>query len=167
MFKTRTPLYQNVTYTIGGFNYPASQPVIISFYNSTQTFESDYIAINHVGYVFAQVSGTYVFSISKSDDITLLWVGANAYSGWSRANANIVNPYGAGTSTYSVNMVAGNYYPIRIWFGNAQQAIVFQATLTAPDGTVILTSNSKKSPYLVQYSCDGSAPAFPAFGSET
>lgn len=72
----------------------------------------------------------------------------------------------AATTTYALE--AEEYLAFRIVFGQAQGAAVFQFSVTAPDGTVILDSNTEDSPYLVQYSCDGTtAPEFPAFGSET
>jgi hypothetical protein len=44
---------------------------------------------------------------------------------------------------------------------------VFQLSVTAPDETVILDSDTPNSPYLVQYSCDGTtAPPYPAFSQE-
>lgn len=168
LFKKRTPEYVNTTSRLGGINYPLDQQTQITIYNSTRTFNSDYFTINHVGYIYAQVTGVYTFTISQSDDITMLWVGAFAYRGYTRANANAINPYGAGSTKYSVNFNAGTYYPIRIVFGQAQGAVIFSSTLTAPDGRVILNPNSAASPYLVQYSCDGTlAPPFDAFGSES
>lgn len=66
-----------------------------------------------------------------------------------------------------MDLTAGNYYPIRIVFGQAQGAAAFQMTVTAPDGTTFLGPDSGASPYLVSFSCDSvTAPSFPPFGSE-
>ena len=115
------------------------------------------------------MSGAYTFSLSVPDDISMMWVGPTAYSGWSRDNANMLNYYGSGaTKTYQVDLVEGEYYALRIMFGQAQGGAVFAASITAPDGAVILDSDSSPSLYLVQYSCDGVfAPEYAVFGSET
>jgi hypothetical protein len=99
----------------------------------------------------------------------MMWIGDTAYRGWTRGNANVLNYYGSGaTQTYQMDLVEGEHYALRIMFGQAQGGAVFAASITAPDGTVILDSNSSASPYLVQYSCDRtSAPTYAAFGSET
>jgi hypothetical protein len=78
------------------------------------------------------------------------------------------NLYSPGAGSYSVVLTQGEYLPIRIIFGQAQNAAVFQISLTDPNGDVIMDSNSAGSPYLIQYSCDGIlAPSFAgAFGSE-
>lgn len=142
----------------------------ISIYGSSETFQSDYFTLNHVGYLYAEVSGSYTFTFSNVDDIALLWFGSTAYSGWTRDNADMIatddeNDAGA-TMTYT--LTEEEYLPFRIVFGQAQGPVDFYFTVAAPDGTIILDSDTENSPYLVQYSCDGTtAPAFPAFGSET
>ncbi|KAK6500071.1 hypothetical protein TWF481_010429 [Arthrobotrys musiformis] len=132
----------------------------------------DYTAINHRGYIYARQSGSYTFNAPATDDITFVWVGASAYSGFTRANANIEQGYissGAPAKDYTVSLTAGNYYPIRIIWGNGQQNAQFDFTVTAPDGEVIISRDTAvASPYLVSHSCDGTtAPAFAAFGQET
>ncbi|CAD0093002.1 unnamed protein product [Aureobasidium mustum] len=162
-----TPEYQATASVCGGLY--ANDVGEISIYGSTQTFESDYFTLNHVGYIFAQSSGTYTFTLTQPDDIALLWLGSKAYSGWTRANADATAVIvGRPSASATVDLVQGQYLPFRVVFGQAQGAVSFYLTLTAPDGTVILNSDTPDSPFLVQFSCDGtSAPAFPAFGSET
>jgi hypothetical protein len=167
VIKPRTPLYEATASICGGlYQNDVGQ---VSIYGSTRTFQSDYFTLNHVGYIFAQSSGTYTFTLSQPDDIALLWLGSNAYSGWTRDNADATAViFGSPSASATVNLVQGDYLPFRIVFGQAQGAISFYLSLTAPDGTVILDSNTPDSRFLVRYSCDStSAPAFPAFGSET
>lgn len=167
VIKTETPDYQSTASVCGGID--DSDSTDISIYGSSETFSSNYFTLNHVGYLFAEVDGTYTFSFSGVDDIALLWLGNYAYSGWTRDNAHLSAVYGVdreATTTYTLE--AEEYLAFRIVFGQAQGAAVFQFSVTAPDGTVILDSSTEDSPYLIQYSCDGTtAPAFPAFGSET
>ncbi|KAG9718134.1 hypothetical protein KCU73_g15175, partial [Aureobasidium melanogenum] len=167
VIKPQAPEYQTTASVCGGLY--ESDVGQISIYGSTQTFESDYFTLNHVGYIFAQTSGTYTFTLTQPDDIALLWLGSNAYSGWTRDNADATAViFGNPSASATVDLVQGQYLPFRVVFGQAQGAVSFYLTLTAPDGTVILNSDTSNSPFLVQFSCDGtSAPAFPAFGSET
>jgi hypothetical protein len=52
-------------------------------------------------------------------------------------------------------------------FANAQGKGDYALRLTAPDGSAIIDgTTTQQSPYLVQYSCDCSAPPFPAFGND-
>lgn len=129
---------------------------------------SDYFVLNHRGYIYAQQTGTYTFSVGSVDDAVCAWVGALAYTGWVRANDNLDAAIFIPYPTYSVDLVAGQYYPIRIVFGQAQGAASFEMTVTAPDGTSFLGGSTGASPYLVQFSCDGvTAPAYASFGQET
>lgn len=171
-YKVLAPDYSGITTSLGGFNNQGTYKAggTINFYGQFTDSNENFV-LNHRGYIYAQQTGTYTFSTTNVDDIVIVWVGALAYSGWTRANAQLVQAYAAkGTagSSYSTQLVAGQYYPLRIIFGNAQEVTAFQITVTAPDGTVFLGPSSGASPYLVQYSCDKTAaPPFPAFGSET
>lgn len=128
--------------------------------------------VNHRGYVYAKEDGDYTFTIVQTDDISLLWVGPNAYRRFTGANANVVQSFVArGTGVpkvYKVTFQAGKYYPIRVLYGNGGGAGNLGMTLIGPDGTVIIGDDAlAESPYLVQFSCDGvTAPKFPAFGKE-
>jgi hypothetical protein len=54
-----------------------------------------------------------------SDDGSYMWIGANALSGFTTANANINNggAHGSVEVSVTVSMTAGIYYPVRIQFG--------------------------------------------------
>lgn len=158
-----------MTSTVGGID--ASGGVAISIYGSSSSFYSDYFSLDHKGYLFAVATGTYTFTFSGVDDIAMLWLGPTAYAGWTRANANLVVPYhqgsGPGSGSTTIDLVEGQYLPIRVLFGQGQGSAVFQLSVAAPDGTVFLDSSTENSPYIVQYSCDGTtAPAYSPWGSE-
>ncbi|KAK5988125.1 hypothetical protein PT974_12265 [Cladobotryum mycophilum] len=164
-YKTVHPIASGVTNTISGIDYPggtANQ----SIYGSVP-LAPDFFVLNHRGYIYAQKTGTYKFTVSDVDDIVLVWITSFAYSGWTRANADKVVPYATRRGEFTVNLQAGKYYPVRIIFGQSQGAGKFQLTVTAPDGTVFLGPKTPASPYLVQYSCDKTtAPPYAPFGSE-
>lgn len=162
-----------MTSSIGGIDESGSGDE--SIYGSPP-LSSTYFVLNHRGYIFAQQSGTYTFDISSVDDTVYLWIGSDAYSGWTAADSNIevsyavtASPKHAGSGSYSIDLVQGQYYPVRIIFAQAQGGAVFEITVTAPDGEVFLSSSTTGSPYLVQYSCDlvTAPPYAEPFGSET
>jgi hypothetical protein len=109
----------------------------------------------------------------------LVWVGPLAFTGWTRANAGLEQVYndppqgyvgypGEAPVSFTANLQAGQYYPLRIVYANAQRAAEFHLYVTAPDGTQFLGPNTAGSPYLVRYSCDGvTAPRFPPFGDQS
>jgi hypothetical protein len=130
------------------------------------------LSVSHRGYVYAKQTGTYVFRATQSDDVTLLWLGAKAAHGWTRANANLEQLWEGATAVphaFNATLERGGYYPLRIVWANASGPGGFLFTITAPDGSLIVSDNSTlSSPYLVRYSCDGTtAPRFPPFGNET
>ncbi|KFZ02068.1 hypothetical protein V501_09672 [Pseudogymnoascus sp. VKM F-4519 (FW-2642)] len=169
VFKTETPLYNSVTSSIGGFNIGGNSA--FSIYGSTQRFGPSYFALNHRGYLFAPSTGVYTFLVTNPDDIAIIWGGADAYEGYTRANSDSIATYPLTDDqqrSYEVELVAGEYYPIRVIFGQGVGPAIFYTSVTAPDGTVLLDSDSGYSPYLVQFSCDGiAAPAYPAWGHES
>jgi hypothetical protein len=137
----------------------------VSIYGSTQTFDVTYTALNHRGYIYAEVTGDYTYTSPEADDILFFWGGPKAVSGWNESNADATDYYCGPGTTFTASLLSGQYYPFRIVYANAEAVALENITITAPDGTVILGATSVGSPYIVQYSCDGtSAPPFPAFG---
>jgi len=134
-------------------------------YDSTRT-NGEYVTVNHRGYLFTKQAGEYSFSLPPGDDIALFWVGSQAYSGYTRANAKTIQSYSLpNDAVYKQTFQQGEYVPIRIIYANAAGAASFRAEIKAPDGTAIIASGA---PYLAQYSCDYvTAPKFPPYGSET
>ncbi|TIA26524.1 hypothetical protein D6C81_00676 [Aureobasidium pullulans] len=167
-YANRNPTWAADTTKVGGIDISSSNSQAISLYGSSTQVSSQYFILNHRGYIFAQVPGTYTFIISNPDDIVFLYLGDNAVSGWTRGNANAVasccSNYPTRAST-SYTLEAGDYLPFRIFFGQQGGPVRFAFSITAPDGTVILDNNTSESDFVVQYSCDGtSAPAFAPFG---
>jgi hypothetical protein len=70
----------------------------------------------YVGYLLANYTGTWTFTLT-SDDGAYLWIGANAVSGYTTGNASATSTYNT-TGTITSSITAGQYYPIRILFGN-------------------------------------------------
>ena len=138
-------------------------------YDSTRA-SGEYVTVNHRGYLFTQQAGEYTFSILPGNDIALFWTGSIAYSGFTRANADVVRSVDVTPPpAFKQTFRQGEYVPIRLIYANAAGTGTFAAEIKAPDGTVIIgAGTTTKSPYVVQFSCDRvKAPKFAPYGSET
>ena len=91
---------------------------IISF-NMSQF--DDQFSMQWLGYFKPAVSGNYNFWL-VSDDASYMWIGQNALSGYTAANATVNNaglhPSGWATNTNSLILEADKFYPIRIQMGD-------------------------------------------------
>ncbi|KAH8678509.1 GLEYA domain-containing protein [Xylariales sp. PMI_506] len=167
IYKDETPNFTGVTTTAGGIDTSSGGDITV--YGTSTEFSSDYFVLDHRGYLFAALNGTYTITVSSVDDAAFFWLGPDAYSGWTRANADASITYngGPGRGSASIDLVEGEYLPIRIMFVQAQGSAVFQVAIASPDGTVFLSSTTEDSPYLIQYSCDGvTAPTYAPWGQE-
>ena len=93
-------------------------------YNGTDTTISEASLLNNTsieykGYFLATYTGTHTFYLN-SDDGSWLWIGLNALSGFTTANALVKNGglHALSEVSATTSLVAGTYYPIRIQFGN-------------------------------------------------
>ena len=93
-----------------------------------------------LGYFKPTTTETYTFYLS-SDDGSYLWIGANAQSGFTTANANINNggAHGNQEVSGSVSLIAGVLYPIRIQFGEIGGGDVMTFSHSTP--TITKTTN--------------------------
>jgi len=76
-----------------------------------------------LGYFVPTTTETYTFYL-KSDDCSWMWIGSNAVSGYTRANATVNNGglHGFVETSGTAALTAGVYYPIRIQYGEHQVA---------------------------------------------
>jgi hypothetical protein len=73
----------------------------------------------YTGYLLATYTGDWTFTLT-SDDSSYLWIGANAVSGYTNVNQNVFANYNT-VGTVTVSMTAGEYYPIRLLYGNGPE----------------------------------------------
>jgi len=73
-----------------------------------------------LGYFKPTTTETYTF-YTNSDDASYVWVGSNAQTGFTTANATVNNggAHGPTERSGSIALTAGVYYPIRIQFGES------------------------------------------------
>jgi len=97
-------------------------------------------SVQWLGYFKPTTTETYTLYIS-SDDGSYLWIGANALSGFTTANANMNNggAHGQIEVSTTVSLTAGVYYPIRIQFGEIGGGDVFTFNYSTP--TITKTTN--------------------------
>lgn len=85
------------------------------------------------GYFRAPTSETYTF-YTLSDDSSLVWVGDAALSGWTIENATVDNSglHGPQEASGTVSLVAGQYYPIQVFFGEMGGGDVLEFSYSTP-----------------------------------
>ncbi|KAK1543912.1 hypothetical protein CPAR01_04545 [Colletotrichum paranaense] len=112
-------------------------------YGTTTSGQSQFMIVQHIGYFHPATSGTYTFSFNNVDDGVYLWLGNNAKTGFTNANANTNVDYYVTNSagTYTFTATADQYYPIRLLFVNVQQCGSFTFSLTDPAGGVVVSNS--------------------------
>jgi hypothetical protein len=70
----------------------------------------------YTGYLLATYTGTWTFTIT-SDDGSYLWIGNTAVTGYTTSN-ELASASFAGPGTGTISLTAGEYYPIRLLYGN-------------------------------------------------
>jgi hypothetical protein len=93
-----------------------------------------------LGYFRPTTTETYTFFLT-SDDASYLWIGSNAVSGFSTANATVNNGglHGNIEASGTAALTAGVYYPIRIQFGEQSGGDVM--TFNHSTATITKTTN--------------------------
>lgn len=70
----------------------------------------------YTGYLLATYTGTWTFTIT-SDDASYLWIGNTAVTGYTTSN-ELASASWSGPGTGTISLTAGEYYPIRVLYGN-------------------------------------------------
>lgn len=177
IYKTITPAAKStgIASYIGEYNDATTTTVSIYKIGNVK---ADTLVLDHTFYLFAsRGTGYYYFELPYNDDIALLWVGAKALSGWTRANADLTEVWYGGITnpgvTITYYLTFGTYTPVRLQWANGGAAGALQFNIYAPDGSIIAATTPGAnagilSPYIVQYPINAANGApFPAWGKET
>ena len=70
----------------------------------------------YTGYLLGTYTGDWTFTLT-GDDSSYLWIGANAVSGYTTDNRTAFANYNT-VGTVTVAITAGEYYPVRLLYGN-------------------------------------------------
>ncbi|KJK89367.1 hypothetical protein H633G_06736 [Metarhizium anisopliae BRIP 53284] len=129
-----------------------------------QAMDINLSSVIHQGFLLAPETGNYTFIFGQADDIVLVWLGENAFRGWTRANADIertyIPPPGDETRT-TRHLEQGMYYPIRVAWGDKGGNTAMSVRIMAPNGTEL---TGQKGGYFRTEACDGSYDKFPPYG---
>lgn len=82
----------------------------------------------YTGYLLGTYTGNWTFNLT-GDDSSYLWIGANAISGYTTANRNVFANYNT-VGAVTLAITAGQYYPIRLLYGNGPSAGYLNLTYT-------------------------------------
>ena len=93
-----------------------------------------------LGYFVPTTTEAYTFFLS-SDDASFMWIGANAVSGFTTANATVNNAglHGNIEKSGVISLIANTSYPIRIQFGELSGGDVL--TFNYSTATITKTTN--------------------------
>ncbi|KAI1418751.1 hypothetical protein F5Y12DRAFT_789623 [Xylaria sp. FL1777] len=172
VFKTETPTYTNTTPVIG-----RASAFGTTIYNSSTTLNRTYFVLNQHAYLWACEEGTWQFDISGMDDLVLAWVGDLTYSGWTDDNASGRATWTfqgtgahAGSASFTAELGAFSFVPVRFLIANAQDGGAFKVTITSPSGIIVhQTGRETNNDWIARYLCAGApkAPEFPSFKQES
>jgi hypothetical protein len=98
----------------------------------------DNYSVQWLGFFKPIVSGSHTF-YTVSDDASYVWIGSNALSGFTTANA-LVNNGGAHAPqerSGTISLTAGEYYNMRVQFGEATGGDDISISVLPPSGTRI------------------------------
>ncbi|GAB0137197.1 hypothetical protein EsDP_00005474 [Epichloe bromicola] len=129
-----------------------------------QPLGTNLASVIHQGFLLAPETGNYTFVFGQADDIALVWLGKNAFSGWTRANADIERTYipPPGDETHTTrHLEQGTYYPVRVAWGDKGGNVAMSVKIIAPNGTELTGQDAG---YFRTEACDGSYEKFPAYG---
>ncbi|KHN99618.1 GLEYA domain-containing protein [Metarhizium album ARSEF 1941] len=129
-----------------------------------QAIDINLASVIHQGFLLAPESGNYTFIFGQADDIVLVWLGNNAFRGWTRANADIERTYipPPGDETHTTrHLEQGTYYPVRVAWGDKGGNTAMSVKIIAPNGTELTGQDNG---YFRTEACDGSYDKFPPYG---
>jgi hypothetical protein len=99
---------------IGNMTEPSTT---LNFTIPTADGVNNNFSILYTGYFKADFTGTFTFNFN-TDDETYLWIGDYAISGYTTTNRLVYSSAGNNGSG-SISLINGQYYPIRILYGQA------------------------------------------------
>ena len=146
LFKTTYAGYHNenpaffVTATPATYGANPATSIQTTIIQEPSSDDGSNFSVQWLGYFKPTTTETYTLYIA-SDDGSYLWIGANALSGFTTANANINNggAHGSQERSGTVALTAGIYYPIRMQFGEIGGGDVFSFNYAT--STITKTTN--------------------------
>jgi hypothetical protein len=119
----RGPEYSNLDASWFDSQTPEDSSAVSNFSVDDLNLASEF-SVQWLGYFQAPHTANYVFSI-ESDDSSVFWIGNKAVTSYTIANADIVNLLNSNVDSDPIALDAGEYYPIRVIYGNGPLAGYF------------------------------------------
>ena len=137
-FADSVSFFATATPTTYGSN-PATS-VQTTAISEAATDDGTNFSVQWLGYFKPTTTETYTF-FTNSDDASYMWIGANALSGFTTANATVSNGglHGNVERSGTAALTAGVYYPVRMQFGENGGGDVFGFNYSTP--TITKTTN--------------------------
>jgi hypothetical protein len=137
-FADSVSFFATATPTAYGSN-PATS-VQTTAISEAATDDGSNFSVQWLGYFKPTTTETYTF-FTNSDDASYMWIGANALSGFSTANATVNNggAHGNVETSGTAALTAEVYYPVRMQFGEAGGGDNFGFNYSTP--TITKTTN--------------------------
>ena len=119
---------------------PTANLVQTTVIEEPATDDGSSFSMQWLGYFVPTTTETYTFFLS-SDDASFMWIGANAVSGFTTANATVNNAglHGNVETSGSISLIANTSYPIRIQYGEQNGGDVL--TFNHSTATITKTTN--------------------------
>lgn len=137
-FNDNVSFFATATPTAKGAN-PATS-VQTTAISEPATNDGETFSVQWLGYFYPDTTETYTF-FTSSDDASYMWIGDNAVTGFTTANATVNNGglHGTRERSGTAALTAGVYYPIRIQFGENTGGDVLTFNFSTP--TITKTTN--------------------------
>lgn len=115
-FNDYLPFFDDATPAAYGSN-PATEVQTTQIYESAND-DGEGFSVQWLGYFKPTTTETYTFTLG-SDDSSFMWIGSTAVTGFDTGNPLINNGGDHGYQEFSgsIALNAGQYYPVRIMFG--------------------------------------------------
>ena len=108
--------------------------------SSTTPPGPDNFSVQWLGYFKSDYTGTWTF-YTTSDDCSYIWIGSTAITGYTTSNPVVNNggPHSSQERSGTINLVSGEYYPIRIQYGEGAVDNIIVVSFSNP--TLTKTTN--------------------------
>jgi len=137
-FADSVSFFATATPTTYGSN--PSTSVQTTAISEAATDDGSSFSVQWLGYFKPTTTETYTF-FTNSDDASYMWIGANALSGFTTANATVSNggTHANQERSGTAALTAEVYYPVRMQFGESGGGDVFGFNYSTP--TITKTTN--------------------------
>jgi hypothetical protein len=124
------------TATLGTYGTNPATSVQTTVISEAGSDDGSNFSCQWLGYFLPSTTETYTF-FTSSDDASYVWVGSNAITGFTTANAIVNNGGAHGNQERSgtASLTSGVYYPIRIQFGEQGGGDVMTFNYSTPNIT--------------------------------